>query len=73
MLKQKHKKEILENGLFDFIAKNYCQLEKSDIITLCREFNYAVYDLDKKLCKEAEQKMWEEIEENEELESDEEL
>lgn len=62
MITTKHKKQIEERGLFDFISSEYWKLSKDDIVTLCKEFNYAVYAIDKEICKEAEKNMWEEIE-----------
>jgi len=68
MITKNVKEKIAERGLFDFIANEYWKLTKDDIVTLLKEFNYAVYAIDKDTCRQAENDMWDEIEIEEELE-----
>jgi hypothetical protein len=62
MLTIQNKKEIERTCLYDFICNNHWKLSKDDVITLFKEFNYAVYDIDENVEKEAVERMFEEIE-----------
>jgi len=68
MITKNVKEKIAERGLFDFIASDYWKLSKDEIVTLFKEFIYAVYAIDNDICRQAEEDMWDEIEIDEELE-----
>lgn len=61
MITLEHRKHIKERGLFDFVASEYWKMSKEDLATLCKEFAYAVHVEDEKICKIAEENMWNEI------------
>jgi len=63
MLTEQQINEIKENGLFDFIGNNYWKLDKETLKDMFKEFNFAVYEISKKIEKEATDKMLEEMKE----------
>jgi len=63
MLTEEQISEIKEKGLYDFIGNNAWQLDKETIITMFKEFNYAVYELAKGIEKQATNTMLEEMKE----------
>ena len=68
MITKNVKEKIAERGLFNFIASDCWNLSKDEIVTLFKEFYYAVYAIDEDICRQAEENMWDEIEIDEELE-----
>lgn len=64
MLTEKQIAEIREKGLFDFLGNSAWELDKETIISMFKEFNYAVYDVDKNIEKQTTEMMLNEIKEN---------
>jgi len=64
MLTEQQINKILEVGLFDYLGNFAWELDKQDIITMFKEFNFAVYELAKGIEKQATNKMIKEIKEN---------
>jgi len=62
MLTPEQVKVIKEKGLFDFIGNHYWELEKETLKDMFKEFNYAVYEINEAIEKEATEKMLKEIE-----------
>jgi len=61
MLTENQIKEIKEKGLFDFLGNRGWELEKSTIITMFKEFNFAVYEIQKSMEMHATNIMLEEL------------
>lgn len=61
MLTEKQVLEIKENGLYDFACNNHWKISKDLMKELFKEFNYAVYCLDRKLESKAVDLMLKEI------------